>query len=60
MSIDWHTPHLDTRAVLEYLQALEQDGQVGVAPMNISLVDPASAGPQLPEVRPSMRIRPTT
>ena len=26
----------------EYLQALEQDGQVGVTPMNISLTDPAS------------------
>src|ERR1039457_3607501 len=36
-SIDWSNPELGTRAVREYLQALEQDGQVGVTPMNISL-----------------------
>jgi transposase len=41
-SIDWNNAVLGTRAVHEYLQALEQDGQVGVAPMNISLTDPAA------------------
>ncbi|HWM69192.1 MAG TPA: IS1182 family transposase [Steroidobacteraceae bacterium] len=41
-NIDWSNPALGTRAVHEYLQALEQDGQVGVAPMNISLTDPAA------------------
>jgi transposase len=41
-NIDWSQPELGTRAVREYLQALEQDGQVGVTPMNISLTDPAS------------------
>jgi transposase len=41
-SIDWSQPELRTRAVREYLQALEQNGQVGVTPMNISLTDPAS------------------
>jgi transposase len=41
-SIDWHNPDLSTRAVREYLQALEQDGQVGATPMNVSLTDPAS------------------
>jgi len=38
-SIDWSNPDLGTRAVHEYLQALEQDGQAGVTPMNISLTD---------------------
>jgi transposase len=41
-TIDWSNPELSTRAVQEYLQALEQDRQVGVAPMNISLTDPAA------------------
>jgi transposase len=41
-TIDWSNPELGTRAVQEYLQALEHDGQVGVAPMNISLTDPAA------------------
>jgi hypothetical protein len=41
-SIDWSLPELSTRAVHEYLQALEQDGQIGVTPMNISLTDPAA------------------
>src|ERR1700724_3811536 len=41
-NIDWSNPELGTRAVHEYLHALEQDGQVGVAPMNISLTDPAA------------------
>jgi len=41
-SIDWSKPELRTRAVREYLQALEQDGQIGVTPMNISLTDPAA------------------
>lgn len=40
--IDWSTPELGTRAVREYLQALEQEGQVGATPMNISLTDPAA------------------
>src|ERR1700688_1251055 len=30
--IDWTDPKLGTRAVQEYLHALEQDGQVGVVP----------------------------
>jgi transposase len=41
-SIDWSNSQLGTRAVHEYLQALEQNGQVGVTPMNISLTDPAA------------------
>jgi transposase len=41
-TIDWSNPKLGTRAVHEYLQALEQDSQVGAAPMNISLTDPAA------------------
>ena len=41
-TIDWSNPELGTRAVQEYLRALEQNGQVGVAPMNISLTDPAA------------------
>ena len=41
-NIDWSSPELGTRAVHEYLQALEQDGQVGVTPSNISLTDPAA------------------
>jgi transposase len=40
--IDWSNPALGTRAVHEYLQGLEQDGQIGAAPMNISLTDPAA------------------
>ena len=41
-TVDWTNPKLSTRAVQEYLQALEQDGQVGATPMNLSLTDPAS------------------
>ena len=41
-AIDWSKPELGTRAVHEYLQALEQDGQIGATPMNISLTDPAA------------------
>src|SRR5450631_297968 len=40
--IDWSNPEFGTRAVHEYLQALEQVGQVGATPMNISLTDPAA------------------
>src|SRR5450755_689837 len=40
--IDWSNPGLGTRAVQEYLQGLEQVGQVGAMPMNISLTDPAA------------------
>ena len=36
------TRNSGTRAVHEYLQALEQNGQVGATPMNISLTDPAA------------------
>ncbi len=36
------TRQLGTRAVREYLQALEQDGQIGATPKNISLTDPAA------------------
>jgi transposase len=39
---DWSTPGLATRAVREYLQALEQVDQVGATPMNLSLTDPAA------------------
>jgi hypothetical protein len=41
-SIDWSNPELGRRAVREYLQALEQDGQVGATPKNMSLTDPAA------------------
>jgi transposase len=41
-NIDWSSRELGTRAVHEYLQALEQHGQVGVTPANISLTDPAA------------------
>jgi hypothetical protein len=41
-AIDWRNPDLGTRAVHEYLQALEQNGQIGATPMNISLTDPAA------------------
>ena len=40
--IDWKDPALGTRAVEEYLQALEQDGQVGLTPQYLSLTDPAA------------------
>ena len=40
--IDWSDPALGTRAVHEYLEGLEQDGQVGATPKNISLTDPAA------------------
>jgi transposase len=40
--IDWSNPQFGTRAVREYLQALEQDGQIGSTPKNISLTDPGS------------------
>jgi transposase len=40
--IDWSNPQLGTRAVREYLQALEQEGQIGTIPKNISLTDPGA------------------
>ena len=40
--IDWSDSKLGTRAVQEYLEGLEQDGQIGATPKNISLTDPAA------------------
>ena len=40
--IDWSNPELGTRAVREYLQALEEEGQIGTTPKNISLTDPGA------------------
>jgi transposase len=40
--IDWSDPQLGSRAVREYLEKLEQDGQIGTPPKNISLTDPAA------------------
>ena len=57
-SIDWSLPELSTRAVHEYLQALEQDGQIGVTPMNISLTDPAARWTAPPAARRSMPTQP--
>jgi hypothetical protein len=39
---DWSNPSLGTRAVNEYLQGLDQDGQIGATPKNISLTDPGA------------------
>src|SRR5918996_1538885 len=40
--VDWNDPKLATRAVHEYLRALDEDGQVGATPKNVSLTDPAA------------------
>ena len=40
--IDWSDAALGTRAVHEYLEGLEQEGQIGATPKNISLTDPAA------------------
>src|SRR6202140_3511542 len=40
--IDWSNPELGTRAVREYLRALEDEGQIGTIPKNISLTDPGA------------------
>ena len=40
--IDWSEPGLASRAVREYLETLEQEGQIGAPPKNISLTDPAA------------------
>src|ERR1700722_11860150 len=40
--IDWSNPQLGTRAIREYLQALEEEGQIGTTPKNISLTDPGA------------------
>jgi IS5 family transposase len=40
--VDWNDPKLATRAVHEYLQALDETGQIGAIPKNISLTDPAA------------------
>ncbi|MGA2398053.1 MAG: IS1182 family transposase [Steroidobacteraceae bacterium] len=40
--IDRSNPQLGTRAVHEYLQALEEVGQIGTTPKNISLTDPGA------------------
>lgn len=42
VQIDWSNPSLGSRAVHEYLQGLDQEGQVGATPKNISLTDPAA------------------
>ena len=42
VQIDWSNPSLGTRAVNEYLEGLDQVGQIGVTPKNISLTDPAA------------------
>jgi transposase len=41
-AVDWNNPKLATRAVHEYLQALDETGQTGATPKNISLTDPAA------------------
>ena len=40
--INWQDPSLSTRAVREYLQALDDEGQIGATPKNTSLTDPAA------------------
>jgi len=40
--IAWSDPQLATRAVREYLEKLEREGQIGAPPKNISLTDPAA------------------
>jgi transposase len=40
--IDWNDPRLGSRAVREYLEKLEQEGQIGAPPKNVSLTDPAA------------------
>jgi transposase len=40
--VDWNDPKLATRAVHEYLQALDETDQAGATPKNISLTDPAA------------------
>jgi transposase len=40
--IDWGDPELCTRAIREYLHALEEEGQIGTIPKNISLTDPGA------------------
>lgn len=42
VAIDWREPSLGSRAVQEYLQGLDQEGQIGASPKNISLTDPAA------------------
>jgi transposase len=41
-AIDWNDPRLGSRAVREYLEKLEQEGQIGAPPKNVSLTDPAA------------------
>jgi hypothetical protein len=41
-TIDWNNPKLSTRAVREYLTALEESGAPDKAPKSISLTDPAA------------------
>lgn len=40
--VNWNDPKLATRAVHEYLRALDEDGQVGTTPKNLSLTDPVA------------------
>jgi len=42
-AVDWKDPALSTRAVREYLQALDADALGEVLPKNISLTDPQSS-----------------
>src|SRR5215468_2005745 len=46
--IDWSDSRLGSRAVREYLEKLEQGGQIGTTPKNISLTDPAARSTAAP------------
>src|SRR6185295_5174365 len=41
-AIDWHDPGLSTRAVRDYLEALDAESLAQALPKNISLTDPQS------------------
>ena len=42
VEIDWQAPARATRAVREYLHALDEVGQIGAIPKHLSLTDPAA------------------
>lgn len=49
--INWRDPSLSTRAVREYLEALDEEALREALPKRLSLTDPFLVGPQRQEAR---------
>ena len=59
-SVAWGTPATSTRAVREYLTALDENSSTDILPKSISPIDPAARLTARREVRLFTPIRPIT